>query len=119
MSRKIDTSFLLVSQYKLQTFFRDGCVEHHCTVSDRARGVREYTEIKKWHRLKQLGRGGFGDVYLERDTSGELRAVKEIRKQTADTSQKIDWFQEVVAMAYTSKAGQNSLCICIEAYRVA
>jgi hypothetical protein len=100
MSRR-DTAIDLVSRYKLRTFFENDFTEHHRITSDRTRGVRRYTEVQKWYRVKELGRGGFGVVFLEEDAAGELRAVKDVRKQN-NGSQTVDWFRELLAMAYFS-----------------
>jgi hypothetical protein len=29
--------------------------------------VRRLTEVKRWQRVKEIGRGGFGEVFLEKE----------------------------------------------------
>lgn len=96
-----DTGVDLIDRYRLRTTFRRDSTEHHRYISDRARGVRRLTEVKRWQRVKEIGRGGFGEVFLERERSGDFRAVKEIRKQRYGSTS-IDYLRELLAMAYFS-----------------
>lgn len=91
----------LIDRYRLPTTFRKEAIEHRRLVSDRARGLRRVTEIKKWSRVRELGHGGFGTVYLEKELHGALRAVKEIRKPTHG-ARTMDYLRELLAMAYFS-----------------
>ena len=62
---------------------------------------RRNREVQKWKREKQLGRGGFGAVYLERcvdgSKKGDVRAVKEIRRDPD-----VDYTRELEAAALFS-----------------
>ena len=55
--------------------------------------------VETWHRVQELGRGGFGIVFLERSAGGEQRAVKEIPKDKS----RIDYKRELMAMAVLAK----------------
>ena len=61
-------------------------------------GKRDLKEEQQWQRKEQLGRGGFGYVYLEQCTLGssvgQVRAVKEIRKR-----KDVDYMRELEALA--------------------
>src|ERR1700742_28486 len=59
------------------------CHDDHTLVSRPVRGRRGEKRQEKWMRLKALGQGSFGIVWLEqRNSEGtkDVRAVKEIRK---------------------------------------
>ncbi|KAL8867564.1 MAG: hypothetical protein Q9174_005583 [Haloplaca sp. 1 TL-2023] len=51
---------------------------------------------------KSSGRGGFGIVYLETESKGSVRAVKELPKYSR-RAKTIDFLREVLAMAHFSK----------------
>jgi hypothetical protein len=71
----------LVRDSKLNTTFTDDGVICHI-VPERKAGHRGRTVEERWERKRQLGRGTFGVVWLERCSSGkksgQFRAVKEI-----------------------------------------
>lgn len=60
--------------YKLNTKFGNGHCQHMTQAADST--IRATT----WRRVKVLGRGGFGTVWLEKEDAGGLRAVKTIEK---------------------------------------
>jgi hypothetical protein len=66
--------------------------------------VRERRRVRKeerWKRVRRLGRGTFGDVWLEQciqgDTEGEVRAVKKIQKLDRN-----NYYRELEAIALFS-----------------
>ena len=87
----------LIDHYKLNVDF----LVDHC--QELSYGRRKKAE-KKWYRVKSIGRGGYGTVWLEQDrqTSSE-RAVKEIPKKTSIHGPRIDYTKELLAMAKFSR----------------
>lgn len=71
-----------LDRYKLQSELTDDGVTH-CTIqSDLGTGSRRIEVRTTWRQERRLGAGGFGEVFLQRETgSGELRAVKEITRK--------------------------------------
>lgn len=63
-----------LGHYKLETEFHDGYVVH--TNYEWDYSVRRVKNYVKWKRGKTLGKGAFGEVWLEEEEAGELRAVK-------------------------------------------
>jgi hypothetical protein len=60
------------------TVYRDRVEEIHY-ITDPARNIRRRLHTKVWKVEQILGRGGFGEVRLERNTEdGKARAVKRI-----------------------------------------
>ena len=55
----------------------------------------------KWVREKELGRGSFGVVWLEKGGNGEQRALKVIEKKYLPAD--FDYRREILAMARLSK----------------
>ncbi|KAM0346564.1 hypothetical protein ACHAPY_011613 [Fusarium culmorum] len=92
----------LIRDFQLIThFLADGATQHTVyRVSDQSRHRRPSRIDETWNRQQELGRGGFGCVWLERCTSvpgeGKLRAVKEIWK---DPSPSVLYSRELEAMA--------------------
>ncbi|MCJ1455460.1 hypothetical protein MMC28_005815 [Mycoblastus sanguinarius] len=86
----------LIDHYKLKVNFH---ADHtrHISYSRKRKAERQ------WYRVKSLGRGGYGTVWLEREreTSSE-RAVKEVPKRT-NTGPRIDYARELLAMAKFSR----------------
>jgi hypothetical protein len=97
----METGVDLVDRFKLNTNFYSDFTEHWHHVSDPARGIRKDTVFTQWSRVKDIGRGAFGTVYLEKAGCGSLRAVKELRKH-GHRSKTIDYLRELLAMAYFS-----------------
>ena len=88
---------------QLRAYFpRPMLVEHHSTFSDPARGIRNKRRVEKWQRKKELGRGAFGTVYLEAESKGAVRAVKEI-PQRAGGLKTVHHLREILAMAKLSE----------------
>lgn len=57
--------------------------------------------IRDWFRVKELGSGGNGMVFLERTKDGALRAVKQLQKSKGVSN----YLQELLAMTKLSKVG--------------
>lgn len=79
--------------------------EHHQLFSDSSRQIRNQLEIKRWKRERALGRGGFGTVYLEQETEGQLRAVKIVQKRSEKKT--VEYLREVLAMANLSRVSDG------------
>ena len=54
--------------------------------------------VENWYRDRELGRGSFGTVFLERSERDEYRAVKDIAKNK-NSRIAIDYRRELMAMA--------------------
>ena len=93
---------LVIDYHKLDTEFFNGHVRHTTFHSDASRGRRRVKVVKKWYRGRELGRGSFGTVFLERSEEGEWRAVKEIAKDK-NSKVTIDYRRELMAMAVLAK----------------
>jgi hypothetical protein len=91
----------LVLDSRLRTEFRDSITIHSYLEIDDAGG--RYSREEYWTRDQFLGRGGFGQVRLERCATkgtmeGSLRAVKIINKPL-DPSESLDFNRELEAIA--------------------
>ncbi|KIX03991.1 uncharacterized protein Z518_07544 [Rhinocladiella mackenziei CBS 650.93] len=79
------------------------CHDDHTLVSLPVRGRRGEKRQEKWTRIKALGQGSFGIVWLEQkvgEDTKEVRAIKEIRKGMGHRlSFNIDYARELYAMA--------------------
>ena len=98
----METSSDLVNYFRLEYRAFPDYIEHTRVYSDEARGIRKAKETTQWSRTEEISQGGFGDVWLEKERGGQLRAVKEIRKYD-EMSRKIDYERELLAMAYFSR----------------
>jgi hypothetical protein len=100
----------LIDHFKLNVEFCKGYVSHTSYVSDHAKGLRKKTVEKKWYRLRTIGEGACGTVWLEVDQEGKdtaaERAVKEIRKSRMRIM-KIDIERELLAMTKLSKVSYS------------
>ena len=97
-----DTGDDLIDYFQSPVRFIDSYTEHPCRVTDISRGIRNAIHVQRWSRQKELGRGGFGTVYLESEKGGRLRAVKEVPKQSGRTVT-MDYLREILTMAHFSK----------------
>ena len=89
-----------IDSFQLPVRFKEDCVEHTRRITDISRGVRNAIHVEQWRRKKELGRGGFGIVYLESTKGGhQLRAVKEVPKYNGRTKT-MNHLREVLAMAH-------------------
>lgn len=95
----------LVQDAKLDTQFHSDpeCTQHVKFVSDSALNQRRIRKEEKWSRERELGRGSYGIVWLQRciqgDTKGEVRAVKKVQK-----FQSGDYYGELEAITLFSHA---------------
>jgi serine/threonine protein kinase len=93
----------LLDFYQLRSHFSGPFVEHHRYFSDPSRRIRNHLEVQRWARLRELGSGAFGRVFLEREeNSGRLRAVKELAKAKYK-AEAVDYLREILAMANLSR----------------
>jgi serine/threonine protein kinase len=91
--------------------YKDRVEEIHY-ITNPARNIRREQRIKVWRVEQSLGRGGFGEVHLEKNTEdGKTRAVKRIPTVGADLSDK-ECEKELKALLEFSKpkVGQR-LCM--------
>ncbi|CAI7597261.1 unnamed protein product [Penicillium manginii] len=96
----------LVNDSKLPVrFSANNTVTHHVIFESSTRTgqqVRRQRIEESWERVKHLGRGGFGSVWLERcsrvNSQPKTRAVKAIKKSSA-SSQGIDLKRELQTIA--------------------
>ena len=96
------SSDLVIGYHKLNTEFFAGHVQHTTFRSDTSQGRRQVRVVKKWHSEREVGRGSFGTVFLEKSERGEHRAVKEIAKDR-NGALRIDYRRELMAMAILVK----------------
>lgn len=80
----------LVHDTRLETTVIGNQTIHTKYVSNPATGQRRERLEETWERTKELGRGSFGVVWLEKCTSGpssgKVWAVKELRKAPGNIS---------------------------------
>ena len=93
---------LAIGYHKLDTEFINGHIRQTTFHSDTSQGRRRVAVVKNWHRDRELGRGNFGTVFLERTEEGECRAVKDIAKQK-NSRIAIDYRRELMAMTRLEK----------------
>ena len=107
----MDQSWNFIEEYRLKTVFRPDEVEHHCEISDPVRGIRRGVETIRWRRVDKLGRGSFGDVWLEHDLNGKRRAVKQIDKVPGEVQREREHIRELIAMARLAKVRYTLLLL--------
>ena len=98
----------LVNRFKLEAKIYPQHTLHTTSRSDPARGL-EKEIVTTWSRIKEIGVGNCGSVWLESDLTGSQifeRAVKRIPKWIY-TRNKTDYKREIAAMAVLSKYEQN------------
>lgn len=82
-----------LDKFKLETTFGDGYVVN--TTYDWTLSTL-HRRLSTWKQEKMLGKAGFGDVWLQKEAeTGKLRAVKELRK---DTAMVMGFTQELLAL---------------------
>ena len=91
---------LVIDHHKLETEFFTGHVRHTTFYSDASQGKRRVTVVEDWYRGRELGRGSFGTVFLEKSEKGDCRAVKDIARYKGS---RIDYRRELMAMAILAK----------------
>jgi hypothetical protein len=104
----------LVQDSRLETEFLDGSTVH--TFIEPYGRNRRISRKEYWRLERRLGRGGFGQIQLEKCTAGEskdtMRAVKIINKQSGSTRRKpMDFNRELEAIIKFShnRVGRISL----------
>jgi hypothetical protein len=106
----------LVNDSKLPVQFFAERTHHVVFESDATLGqqVRRQRKEEIWGRVKHLGKGGFGSVWLEQclttDSQPKSRAVKEIPKVTP-FSQTIDYKRELETIAKFSQRKVRSILL--------
>ena len=104
----------LVEYFKLEAEFdaKNNCTIQTSEVSVKSPGRRKIRLKKRWNRVRQVGHGGSGAVWLEalEDDPGEERAVKEILKDKDNTllSSGLDYYRELLALGNLSKVRCHS-----------
>lgn len=99
------TSISKLDNFKLETRFDEGYVENK--TYEWQYSVKRATGIKRWKRVRMIGAGGFGSVWLEQEKSGgELRAVKVIQRHVMDST---GFSQELAALITLSDVCYLSL----------
>lgn len=83
-----------LNRHKLRTEFHEDTVTHTTFESDLATRRRRVEVKTTWKREMELGAGGFGEVWREKEENGELRAVKILPRVLLNT-QKIDYTREL------------------------
>lgn len=83
-----------LDHFKLETRFGDGFVEN--STYEWKYSTKRAAGLKRWERVKMIGAGAFGSVWLEKEqTLGQLRAVKMIQRHAIDTT---GFSQELAAL---------------------
>ncbi|KAH8172490.1 protein kinase domain-containing protein [Sarocladium implicatum] len=94
----------LVRDSVLETVFLDQAIQHVSWIASHS-GRRRVRAKETWHRVGELGRGAFGQVWLEQDVASrrraKFRALKTIRKDKS--SHVVDYARELEAAAKFSK----------------
>jgi hypothetical protein len=89
------------------TVYKDRVEEIHY-ITDPARNIRRKPQTKVWQVERLLGRGGFGEVRLEKNTEdGRVRAVKRITTSTTLSSSECE--KELKALLEFSKPKVNQI----------
>ena len=104
----------LVRDSKLETKFRGEYTEHVYNVSGVSPRQRRVKKVERWERIKLLGTGSFGTVWLQKlvteNSEEKYRAVKKIRKDVqGHTPVDYDRELEVIAKFSHQKVGERPL----------
>jgi hypothetical protein len=104
----------LIEHFKLDAQIYGDHTLHTEYVSDPTRGMRKARVEKRWYKERHIGRGGFGDVWLEVQKEGDQataeRAVKRIQKRRMEAME-IDYKRELLALAKLSRVGSVKMNI--------
>lgn len=83
-----------LERYRLPVKFNKGYIIH--PISNDLATVDEGDEVEeRWIQKQQIGKGGFGEVWLQEEEGGELRAVKRL----AQVVRGVDFSRELVTLA--------------------
>jgi hypothetical protein len=92
----------LVRDSKLETKFRGEYTEHVYNVSGATPRQRRVEKVERWERVKRLGSGAFGTVWLQKlvteNSEEKYRAVKKIRKDVQGHTP-VDYGRELEVIA--------------------
>lgn len=94
----MDPATDLVEHFKLDVVFLPDRARHTSYHSDRRQNRRKVKVVKEWKKQDGLGEGEGGTVWLEKDSNGDERAVKQISKAFC-LRNRIDYRKEITAMA--------------------
>lgn len=104
----------LVHRSRLDARINGPITQHVYHRTDRIQRSVRVEEV--WRKAGNLGRGGFGEVYLEQSIrgpkQGELRAVKKLHKSNTDVN------RELFAIALFSDAKARFLWQCLRVCRL-
>lgn len=111
------TSTSDLEHWQLNATVYEDRVEEIQYITDPARNIRREQRIKVWRIERYLGRGGFGEVRLEKNTEdGKTRAVKRIPTTGADLRDK-ECVRELKALLEFSKPKVSQrLCMYLPLY---
>lgn len=91
----------LVHVSRLETCFVGESTMHSNICSSKIPAIRSIRKVETWEKERELGRGGFGEVVLQRniDSKSEtrFRAVKVLPKH-----QNLDYLEELKTIAFFS-----------------
>lgn len=91
--------------YRLKASFGPGYIDHPLEIKI-SHGKEVDSQTGRWREGKELGRGGFGTVRLEREENkGDVRALKLIYKRSIPGG--FDYRRELLAMASLDKVGSR------------
>lgn len=99
----MDDLTTLLQDFKLDTHFTNGRIEHVYNECDKSSGKRVIERREQWKRMRRIGRGSYGEVWLEECVEGgqigSLRATKDIWSYG-----QINYARELEALSVFSKA---------------
>ena len=99
---RMDPATDLIEHFKLDVVLFPDHTRHTFYHSDGSQNRRKVKVVKRWVRQHELGEGGGGTVWLEKDNKGDERAVKQISKGFC-LRNRIDYRKEITAMAKLTK----------------
>ena len=99
---RMDPATDLIEHFKLDVILFPDHTRHTFYHSDGSQNRRKVKVVKRWVKQYELGEGGGGTVWLEKDSEGDERAVKQISKGFCLRNH-IDYRKEITAMAKLTK----------------